>query len=282
MKKSFTICMYSFITWLNSTKIVLFAIYFTICYWVFISPYKIFAIEINSPMEILEPFLILESLPFAVPLIPLLMLVWLSDIPLLVSSSKLVLYRIGKKQWFFGQIIFVFMIALIFQLTIFILSVLAIANNSFFANGYSLVLRHAAMGESNITSSYTMNGSVLNQIRPFELFFNSFTLNLLYMITIGIIQYCFTLCSKRILGIILNFIIVGGGFCLLYIDSKLKWLMPLAHSVYTGHYDTVYNRTYCDLKYSYLYFGIIIICLLTISYKITERCSFHCIEEVDV
>ena len=178
--------------------------------------------------------------------------------------------------------IFVFMIALIFQLTIFILSVLAIANNSFFANGYSLVLRHAAMGESNITSSYTMNGSVLNQIRPFELFFNSFTLNLLYMITIGIIQYCFTLCSKRILGIILNFIIVGGGFCLLYIDSKLKWLMPLAHSVYTGHYDTVYNRTYCDLKYSYLYFGIIIICLLTISYKITERCSFHCIEEVDV
>lgn len=282
MKKSFTICAFNFVTWLNSTKIILFAIYFTICYWVFISPYKVFATEIHSPIEILEPFLILECLPFAVPLIPLLMLVWLSDIPVLDSSSKLVLYRIGKTQWFFGQIMFVFLIAFTFQLIILILSTLCIANNSFLANGYSLVLRHAAMGESTITSSFTIDGSVLNQIRPFELFCNSLILNMLYMITIGIIQYCFTLCSKRLLGIFLNFTIVGGGFCLLYADSKFKWFMPLAHSIYTGHYDTIYNRTYCDLKYSYLYFGVIIICLLAIAYNITKKCSFHCIEEVDV
>lgn len=281
MKKILTVCRYGAFTWISSTKIVLIIIYLSVCFWAFIEPYKQFSTQINSPMGFIEPFIIIESQPFSVPLLHLLMIVLICDIPVLDSSSKLVLCRIGKRKWMLGQLLFILLTIFLIQIIIFLTSLLSIADYSFFANGYSLVMRYASQGKSNIAESFIINDSILNQIRPYSIFLHSIILNSLYMLVIGIIQFCFALNSKRLFGLLLNIIVVGSGFCLLYVNSNLKWILPFSHTVYQGHYDTIYNVAYCDIKTSYLYFFILICILIFLAYRITKQCSFHNIEEVD-
>ena len=126
-----------------------------------------------------------------------------------------------------------------------------------------------------------LDGTITNQVRPYQLVGISFTMNLLHTLTIGLIQYCFALVGKRVLGILVNIAMIGAGFCLWYVNTPYKWILPLSHALYTGHYDKFYNKTYCDIKLSYLYFFVMIAVLFIIAFKITKNSSFHNIEVVD-
>ena len=65
MKKQVTVCRYSFFAWLSSTKVMIFLLYFIASYRLFIKPYIEFSEQINSPLGTIEPFLIMNSMPYA-------------------------------------------------------------------------------------------------------------------------------------------------------------------------------------------------------------------------
>lgn len=281
MKKQITVCRYSFSAWLSSTKIMSFLLYFVVSYQLFIKPYIEFSEKIDSPLGILEPFLIMTSMPYAASLLPILMIILLCDIPIIDASNKFVVYRTGKISWFVGQLLFVIFVSLLLQLLLMLFSAVTVNTHSFFANGWSLPMRKALTENSDILSAFRLDGAIINQVRPFQLVFISVVMNILHTLTIGLIQYYFALSGKRILGILTNIAMVGTGFCLWFVNTPCKWLLPLSHSLYTGHYDTFYNRTYCDIRLSYLYFFALITVLLVITSKQTKKSSFHNIEVVD-
>lgn len=281
MKKQITVCRYSFSAWLSSTKVMIFLLYFIVSYQLFIKPYIDFSEQINSPLGVFEPFLIMTSMPYAASLLPILMVILLCDIPIIDASNKFVIYRTGKRSWFMGQMLFVICISVILQLLVMLLSVMSVNVDSFFANGWSLPTRNALTDNSDIVSAFTLDGAILNQVRPFQLVVISLVMNILHTLTIGLIQYCFALSGKRVLGVLVNIAMVGAGFCLWYVNTPYKWILPLSHALYTGHYDKFYNKTYCDIELSYIYFAVMIIVLFLIAFRLTQKSSFHNIEVVD-
>lgn len=280
MKKQITICRYSFFSWLSSTKIMIFLLYFTVAYQLFIKPYIEFSKQIDSPLGAFEPFLILTSMPYAASLLPILMIILLCDIPIIDASNKFVIYRTGKSCWFFGQMLFIISISLVLQMLIMLFSII-INRNTFLANGWSLPIRYALTENSNIISAFALDGTITNQIRPFHLVILSFVMNVLHTLTIGLIQYCFALVGKRVFGVLVNIALIGIGFCLWFINIPYKWILPLSHALYTGHYDAFYNKTYCNIYFSYIYFAVVIISLFITAFKLTKKSSFHNIEVVD-
>lgn len=281
MRKPVTVCRYSFFAWLSSTKVMIFLLYFVFSYQLFIKPYIEFSQQINSPLCAFEPFLIMTSMPYAASLFPLLTIILLCDIPIIDSSSKFVICRTGKSSWFFGQMIFIMFVSSILQITVLLFSLAAVNTAAYVADGWSIPIRKALTEESNILSAFMLDGTIINQVRPFHLVLISFTMNLLHTLTIGLIQYCFALTGKRVLGVLVNIAMIGSGFCLWYVNTSYKWLLPLSHAMYTGHYDKFYNKTYCDLRLSYLYYMALIAILLVTAHRLTRKSSFHNIEVVD-
>lgn len=281
MKKQLTVCRYSFFAWLSSTKVMVFLMYFIVSYRLFIKPYIEFSDHINSPLGIFEPFLIMTSMPYAASLFPLLTVILLCDIPIIDASGKFVIYRTGKSCWFFGQLIFIIFVSVILQILLLLFSILTVNTDSFFANGWSLPIRYALKEDSNIVSAFVLDGTIINQSRPFQLVTISFVMNILHTLAIGLIQYCFALFGKRVLGVLVNIAMIGTGFCMWYVNTPYKWLLPLSHSLFTGHYDVFFNKTYCDIKLSYLYFSAVIAVLFIIGFRLTKRSSFHNIEVID-
>ena len=97
------------------------------------------------------------------------------------------------------------------------------------------------------------------------------------MLLIALIQLIFTLESKRIIGIIVNVLITGAGFGLEYLKAGARWLLPLSHTVYMGHWDKVYNKVNFPFWGSYLYFVTAVSALLFMAVKTVRSCSFHII-----
>lgn len=281
MKKQITVCRYSFFAWISSTKVMVFMLYFIASYQLFIKPYIEFSEKINSPLGAIEPFLIMTSMPYAASLFPLLTVILLGDVPIIDASNKFVIYRTGKTKWFLGQMLFILCVSAFLQIFLLMFAVSSVNVHSFVANGWSLPVRYALSEESDILSAFALDGTIINQVRPFQLVGISFTMNLLHTLVIGLIQYCFALIGKRVLGILVNIAMIGAGFCLWYVNTSYKWILPLSHALYNGHYDKFYNKTYCDIKLSYLYFLILVTVLSFCAYKLTKNSSFHNIEVVD-
>lgn len=281
MKKQITVCRYSFFAWISSTKVMVFLLYFITSYQLFIKPYIQFSEQINSPLGTLEPFLIMTSMPYAASLFPLLTVILLGDIPIIDASGKFVIFRTGKTKWFVGQMMFILCVSALMQIFLLLFSVCTVNFDSFFKNGWSLPVRYALSKGSNILDVFTLDGAIINQVRPFQLVGIAFTMNLLHTLVIGLIQYCFALIGKRVLGILVNIALIGVGFCLWFVNTAFRWLLPLSHALYTGHYDRFYNKTYCDIRLSYLYFFVLIIALFFAAYRLTKKSSFHNIEVVD-
>jgi len=281
MKKQITVCRYSLFAWISSTKIMAFLLYYITSYQLFIKPYIEFSEQINSPLGIFEPYLIMTSMPYAASLLPLITVILLGDIPIIDASNKFVIYRTGKSKWFLGQMTFIICVSAFLQVSLLVFSVCSVNTKSFLANGWSIPIRNALTEDSNILDSFALDGTITNQIRPYQLIKISFTMNILHTLVIGLIQYCFALKGKRVLGVLLNIAFIGSGFCLWYIDTPYKWFLPLCHSLYNGHYDKFYNITYCDIRLSYLYFLVSIVILFILAYRITNNSSFHNIEVVD-
>ena len=281
MKKQITVCRYSFFAWISSTKVMVFLLYFIASYQLFIKPYIEFSQQLNSPLGTLEPFIIMTSMPYAASLLPLLTVILLGDIPIIDASGKFVIFRTGKTKWFAGQMLFIMCVSALVQVLLLLFSVGTVNVDSFFKNGWSLPVRYALSKGSNILDAFALDGAITNQVRPFQLVMITFTMNLLHTLVIGLVQYCFALVGKRVLGVLANIAMIGAGFCLWYVNTPFKWLLPLSHALYTGHYDSFFNKTYCDITLSYLYFFVLITALYFIAYRLTKKSSFHNIEVVD-
>lgn len=281
MKKQLTVCRYSFFAWISSTKVMIFLLYFIASYQLFIKPYIEFSQQINSPLGTLEPFLIMTSMPYAASLFPLLTVILLGDIPIIDASGKFVVFRTGKAKWFVGQMLFIICVSALMQVFLLLFSVGTVSVDSFFRNGWSLPVRYALSEDSSILDAFALDGTIINQVRPFRLVGINFSMNILHTLSIGLIQYSFALSGKRVLGILVNIAMIGAGFCLWYVDTPLRWLLPLSHALYTGHYDSFFNRTYCGIGLSYLYFLVLIMLMFFCAYRLTKKSSFHNIEVVD-
>lgn len=285
MKHIFTVCRMTYWQWICNTRMLLLLLAGIFMYVYCIEPMQHYASVMGTPLNILEPFISITNSMFTAPLLPILFLFLIANFPRLDQSSAFVLHRIGRRKWFWGQMLFVTLAGFTYLLLLFLMTIIVSHTTGFLANGWSLAVRQ--IYEPKYRSLFLSSGisqidlSVLNQFRPYQAFFISFGCMWGYMILTGAIIQLFTLRGRKMLGVFLNVLANGIGMLLLAVESPLKWLFPSAHVILARHYDEILNNTYLDIKYSFLYDLIMLVSTLYFAWQSAELCSFHIIDATE-
>ena len=249
-------------------------------YVYFIQPYKEMSVFFNTPINAFEPFSALANNEFFLPLVAITYMILICDQPRLDDSATFILFRTGRSSWILGQIFFLVASSLTFILFLLFSSMLTVSKKSYVINAWGLISR------KSISPSYypelalkypyaIIDGSVINNVRPFMCVIHAICLMLMFMLVVGLIMVIFTLYSKKIYAVFFNLTFVAAGLILSYIDVKAKWLLPISNCAFKLHYDKLFDKTLVSIEFSYLYFSILCTILIIFCFVLSNRCSFH-------
>ena len=230
-----------------------------------IDPIRELSHQMGERVSFLEPFAALSNSGFVLLFIPLLYLVMMSDFPDNTSFRYFYCSRMSKKRWVANQLSCIYLSALIFLTTVILFSVILSADFISFRVDFSDAVRYYAVTFPERSFSYVallFPLNMLNQMTLLEVV--SYSLFSLYMYLIFLVQITlfFSIILKKIIGIVLDFIIVFTGMVLSSVDTGFQWFFPLSHTVSWWHYREVVAKPVFPLEYSIIY-------LLTINIAMT-------------
>ena len=280
--KSWSIAFVEYQKWLNNPRmiILLCAIVFM---WNFaISPLVSLSEEMNSPLNALEPFIAVLNSKFLCLIMPAVYLFLISDYPRLDKNGVFVLSRVGRVNWFWGQLNFFFLAAFTFMSIIFIGSFLPIIFDSFLANGWSVAVTRYEISFPDKSSSFAANlitKELYNQVTPFMAASMSFLTTFLYLFLLSAILLLFYTFNLKQLGSVTTISIIAIGSALGIIKANAMWCFPMAHTMINLHFTEYFKKPVLDFKYSILYFLVLIFLLISISFAAIKRTNFVVVSE---
>lgn len=238
--------------------------------------------EMNSPLNIIEPFIAVFNSRTLCLVTPAVYVFLISDYPHLDRNSLFILHRVHKREWVMGQFLFFVVSSFIYMSVIFIFSVIPNAINSFTANGWSLVVTRYGIYNPEKAYSFAVNlitKELYNQIAPFQGALLSFVLNWLYMILLGTVLLLFHVLNLRKIGVPVLISIIAMGSALGVFRSQGMWFFPMAHTMISLHYTEYLKEPVVSLEASFMYFGGLILTVLIISLLRVGRTNFLNIDD---
>lgn len=232
------------------------------------------AADMNMKLQIFEPYIALCNSYVALLVTPIFCLVMMADFPVMEGSYMWSIYRLGKKQWIFSQVILSIMCSITIECCLFVSSIISCLGYIGFGNDWSKVITQYYLyfpdkaGQS-VTS--LISGDIYNQMLPLEGFVHTFFLSLLSMVLLSVILMCGKIFEKRYLAFVLNLILVGAGTTFRTLNIGFKWFFPSANAAVGGHLYEFVDKSYMPLMYSYIYFLAAIVIVVIISYIRLKR-----------
>ncbi|MBE6842510.1 MAG: hypothetical protein E7510_06720 [Ruminococcus sp.] len=278
----FRISMIELYKWIVNPRMIT-AVAMIIFVWNFaVDPLIDISHEMNSPLNFIEPFIAVFNSRTLCLVMPAMYIFLISDYPHLDRNSLFVLHRVRKTQWVWGQFFFFVISSFLFILLIFICTVLPNAVNSFVDNGWSLVVTRYGIYFPDKSQSFAatlITEKLHNQIAPYQAALFFFLLNWLYMILCGTVLLMFHVLNLRKIGVPVLISIVGIGSALGVFSSKGMWCFPMAHTMVSLHFTKYLRKPVMKIENSFLYFGVMIFVLLTVSLIGCKNTDFLSIDD---
>lgn len=257
--------MTEFVKWVCDARMVIVAVLLIFINNFAVSPLTNNAELMGEPLNILEPFIAVANSEILILIIPIVFLTLIADYPKVDTNTVFYIVRIGRANWFVGQVLkLVFMIVSCLAV-IFLGTVLPMLSNGFWYNGWSNVAtgfvkmfpdRRGDLGVELLPEN------LYNQLSVFEAAVKSYLLVAAYLMIIGLILLVFSLFKRKTMG----FIICGGmislGMAFSAIRTNLMWTMPMANSITWLHYTKYFKKPIMPMSFSVIYLLVLIAVLL--------------------
>lgn len=261
LKNSLSCAWVEFIKWIVDARIVI-----VLCLCVFIysfvtEPIKANAVMMGEPMNALEPFIATLNSGMVLLILPLGFLTLISDFPKIDGSTIFYIFRIGKKSWFCGQIIRLFLMTAAYILAMFIASVAGIITCGFMGEEWSLVATRFASEFPEQSGNFgvlLLPENLYNQMSLPTAVVQSTLFVAAYMFLLGMILLAFSIAKRKTAGIVVCGLLIALGAALCSINTKMMWLFPMAHSIVWLHYTEFLREPVFPVFYSAIYFAAII------------------------
>ncbi len=284
IKKIFSVAKSEYSKWICNGRMFL-----VVILWVFIKECVIDPIIercdiMNQPLNVLEPFLATGNSGIMILILPLVYLTLISDFPRVDGNTVLFLPRVGRYNWYLGQLLFAIFSFHTFLLLVFVGSVLPILNRSFFYNGWSLVVTDYEILYPESAGSFASElfpKNLYNQMPPVKAAILTYVLLTAYMMVLAMIMMVFRIWKKKIFGFVVCGALITLGCAFGAIKSAMQWLFPMAHSVTWIHYSDYYRKLEMPLENSFLYFTVWIVVLFLAGLVSVKKMNFDSIQEVD-
>lgn len=226
-----------------------------------IVPLRKRAEDMECPLNLLEGYIGICNSKLLLLLVPLLFIVMLSDYPKMDENMLFYISRTGISKWIYGQLLFLAMADGTVLLFIGVSTILPQLTSAFFYNGWSEVILLMQQRYPDLSATFISNlipANIYFQMLPYKAVIYSSLFYFLYFYFLGIILLFFRIAGKKIVGILFNGFILLIGALLTYFDAYGMWLLPAAHANLAAHYSTYYRQMLLPLRYSVLYFLLLI------------------------
>lgn len=253
---------------LRSSKMVTFFVFAAFANVLIMEPLREACQMMGDKISLCEPFVAMTNSGIVVLILPLLFVVVNSDFPDNSEYTYIVHIRCGKTRWMWGQIVYAFLSALVISVLIFAISVVLMIDKMKLSPDYSDTLTKFVKTFPEKRDMYVtqlIQENLYNQMTLSKAFLHSIILLTLYFFVLGLINLFTCVINQRLMGTLINVLIILLGSVGCAIRNRAMWLFPMANTISWLHYDKYITYNTYPIIYSYLYFLILIISLITLT-----------------
>lgn len=213
------------------------------------------AIEIGEPLGAFEGFIMCLNNWYYIIIFLIGFIFLLTSVPRMDSNQFLLIYRTGKKSWLFGEILQIVISAAAYILLLLAGCLAVTGKYSYIGNVWSnyTVYYDSAYKELLSDNYHFVDQQVFKYYSPYKSVLHGILLLLLCMTLMGTIILYFTIINKKLIGILLNVILIL--FVLIFNEYRagVMWISPFCHAVLALHNVFVYKQQSFSLGASYFY-----------------------------
>lgn len=169
-----------------------------------VSPLTNNAELMGEPLNILEPFIAVANSEILILIIPIVFLTLIADYPKVDTNTVFYIVRIGRANWFVGQILKLVFMIISYLAVVFLGTVLPMLSKGFWYNGWSNVATGFVKMFPDRRGDFGVEllpENLYNQLSVFEAAVKSYLLVAAYLMIIGLILLVFSLLKRKDIGL---------------------------------------------------------------------------------
>lgn len=265
LSQAFACASTEFIKWICDARMIILCVLLVFIFSFSIEPLLNNADKMGEQLNILEPFIALANSGAVLLIIPLVFLTLIADFPRIDTNTVFYIVRIGRINWFLGQIIKLVMMALFYLVILFAGSVIPVQGNGFWGNDWSKVATEFSVRFPEKSGNFGVQllpDNLYNQLTVYSAALQSYLFVFAYLMILGLTLLAFSLIKRKTVGFVLcgAMISLGAGFC--SIKTILMWTMPMANSIIWLHFTKYFRQPVVSLGFSIIYMVTFIVYLL--------------------
>lgn len=276
VRSSFLFAWEQYKSWIISPRILL-AVYITIFINENITK-KMLSIcgEVGYMINLAEPLALIFSKSIYTVMIPVVYIALMTDFPR-TEGSIFYVYRMSRKSWVFGELMFAVASSLTYVLSLILGTLLYCAGKCQLDNEWSdyttlLYLEHPDIYSKS--TSLAVESSVYMQGKPVEVILHSAVLIFLYTMILSLILMLFKQLSLREAGLLASTALTLFGLATDSGASAVMWAFPITHTVFGWHFDRFFREQHFSLTGSYIFLSALFAALIAANLIVSKKVRF--------
>ena len=283
LKQAFSCEVTEFVKWVCDARMVIVAVLLIFINNFAVSPLTNNAELMGEPLNILEPFIAVANSEILILIIPIVFLTLIADYPKVDTNTVFYIVRIGRANWFVGQVLKLVFMIVSYLAVIFIGTVLPMLSKGFWYNGWSNVATKFVSRFPEHSGNFGVQllpENLYNQLTVFSAAVQSYLLVFAYLMIIGLILLSFSLVKHKTVGFVLCGAVISLGTAFCSIKTTLMWTMPMANSIIWLHYTKYFREPVMSMSFSVSYLAIFIAVLLAFCFIAIRKFNYDNVAEI--
>lgn len=282
--KVFRVAKNAYVKWICSPKMIIFLVMFLFAYDYVLLELTTAADKMGVQLQIFEGFIGISNSQLLLMIIPIVFVGLMGDFPRVDGNAMLYIHRVGKINWVIGQTLFAIMAAGTYLMAILGFSVLSFLGRCYVDNTWSdVTTRYYLFAPDDIYSRVAQltTGRLYNNLPPVNATLHIVGLMFLFLILVAMMLLVAFVLKARMAGVIVTTGILCLGNVLAYMENGVRWIFPTAHAILEIHFDEIYRIPIMDIRWSYIYYLVLIFVTFVIAYSCVDKYDFSKINEVE-
>lgn len=265
-----------YIKWITNPRIIIVGILLTFIHSFAVQPMLQHVEKYGEPLNKFEPFLAVCNSGMMALFMPVVFILLMSDFPIMGNNTLLTVLRAGKKNWFWGQLLFVVMC--IFSFVAFIFIGCMLMSKGIFQDNWSntVALYNSRFpDEAHSFVSKLIPPNLYNQMSLLLALTYTIILLSLYLLMIALILCLMKMLYLRTVGIFTVIAICAFGATTCALQISAQWIFPTSNALIWLHYQELLREPVTPILSSLLYFIIGDTVLLIINLRVVTSLQFR-------
>ena len=281
---AFCVAKTEYVKWIRNPKMIILLVMLIFAYDYVVLELIEASDKMGEKLQVFEGFIGIANSQLLLMILPIVFVGLMGDFPRVDGNAMFYIHRVGKGNWLLGQVLFAVMAAGTYLLALVGFSCVTLLGRCYTGNLWSEVTTKYYIFAPNDTMSLVSNlttGRLYNNLPPWNATLHICGLMFLFLLLISMFLLVGFVCKMRMGGIILTVGLLCLGNVLAYMENNLRWLFPTAHAIMEIHFDEIYKKPIMDMRFSYVYYLMVIVVCVMISYVAIDHYDFSRIQEME-